>query len=77
MRTTLGTKLALNGVAPQLAQRIMRHSDYRTTLAHYTVLGIVDTAKAINTLPPISNITEKQSCNRLSQQSHLNKRKVV
>jgi len=31
----------------------MRHSDYRTTLAHYTVLGLPDTSKAINTLPQI------------------------
>jgi len=53
MRTTLGTNLAKAGVAPQLAQRIMRHGDYRTTLKHYTVLGLVDTAKAINTLPSI------------------------
>lgn len=51
MRTTLGTNLALSGVKPRLAQRIMRHSDYRTTLAHYTVLGLADIAEAINTLP--------------------------
>src|SRR5690606_22450619 len=31
LRTTLGTKLARAGVAPQIAQRIMRHGDYRTT----------------------------------------------
>ena len=53
MRTTLGTNLARAGVAPQIAQRIMRHGDYRTTLKHYTVLGLVDTAKAINALPSI------------------------
>ena len=53
MRTTLGTNLARAGVAPQLAQRLMRHGDYRTTLKHYTVLGLVDTAKAINALPSI------------------------
>ncbi len=54
MRTTLGTNLARAGVAPQLAQRIMRHCDYRTTLRHYTVLGLTDTAKAIETLPSIA-----------------------
>jgi integrase len=53
LRTTLGTNLARAGVAPQLAQRIMRHSDYRTTLKHYTVLGLADTAKAIEQLPRI------------------------
>ena len=53
MRTTLGTKLARAGVAPQIAQRIMRHADYRTTLKHYTVLGLSDTAAAIMQLPTI------------------------
>ena len=53
LRTTLGTKLARAGVAPQIAQRVMRHSDYRTTLAHYTVLGLTDTAGAVNALDPI------------------------
>ena len=53
LRTTLGTNLARAGVAPQIAQRIMRHADYRTTLKHYTVLGLADTAKAIEELPTI------------------------
>ena len=53
MRTTLGTNLARAGVAPQIAQRIMRHGDYRTTLKHYTVLGLTDTAKAVAELPAI------------------------
>lgn len=53
LRTTLGTQLARAGVAPQVAQRIMRHSDYKTTLQHYTVLGLTDTAGAINRLPDI------------------------
>ena len=52
-RTALGTRLARQGVAPQIAQRIMRHADYRTTLRHYTVLGLVDTARAVNELPSI------------------------
>ncbi len=53
LRTTLGTQLARAGVTPQVAQRIMRHSDYKTTLKHYTVLGLVDTAKAVERLPSI------------------------
>lgn len=53
LRTTLGTQLARAGVAPQIAQRIMRHSDYRTTLRHYTVLGLDDTAKAVAQLPSV------------------------
>lgn len=47
MRTTLGTKLARAGVSPQICQQIMRHSDYQTTLNHYTVLGLQDTTQAI------------------------------
>ncbi len=53
LRTTLGTQLARAGVTPQVAQRIMRHSDYRTTLQHYTVLGLVDTSAAMDRLPGV------------------------
>ena len=60
MRTTLGTRSALQGVAPQLAQRIMRHSDYHTTWQHYTVLGLADTAKAINQLSEIGGTVETE-----------------
>ena len=58
MRTTLGTNLAREGVAPQLAQRIMRHSDYRTTLKHYTVLGLNDLNGAIQRL---GDVTARQT----------------
>lgn len=62
LRTTLGTRLARAGVTPQVAQRIMRHSDYRTTLKHYTVLGLTDTARAIESLPalPVGAGVEQQ-----------------
>ena len=53
LRSTLATQLARQGVAPQVAQRIMRHSDYRTTLAHYTALRTADTIEAINSLPVV------------------------
>ena len=53
LRTTLGTQLARAGVAPQITQRIMRHADFRTTNRHYTVLGLADTAAAIDSLPGI------------------------
>ena len=58
MRTTLGTRLALNGVVPQVAQKIMRHSDYRTTLKHYTVLGIEATSNAIAMIPGIDDLSK-------------------
>ena len=53
MRATLATDLCRAGVEPQYAQRIMRHADYRTTLTHYTILGIADTASAMAKLPGI------------------------
>lgn len=51
LRTTLGTRLARAGVAPQVAQRLMRHADYRTTLQHYTMLSLADTVAAMKRLP--------------------------
>ena len=51
LRGTLGTLLARHGVAPQLAQKIMRHTDYRVTLRHYTTLRVEDTRRAIDSLP--------------------------
>lgn len=51
LRTTLGTQLARAGVAPQVAQKVMRHGDYRTTLRHYTALGLADTVRAVAQLP--------------------------
>jgi len=51
LRATLGTRLARAGVAPQVAQRIMRHADYRTTLKHYTMLSLADTTAAMRLLP--------------------------
>ncbi|MEQ9461102.1 MAG: tyrosine-type recombinase/integrase [Phycisphaeraceae bacterium] len=61
LRTTLGTQLARAGVAPQIAQRIMRHGDYRTTLKHYTVLGLTDTARAIESLDAIRESSSMHS----------------
>lgn len=53
LRTTLGRQLARSGVTPQVAQKIRRHSDYRTTLRHSTVLGLNDTSKAMDKLPGV------------------------
>lgn len=51
LRVTLGTMLARAGVTPQVAQRLLRHADYRTTLQHYTALEIIDVSAALNQLP--------------------------
>ena len=53
LRMTLGTTLARAGVAPQVAQRLMRHSDYKTTMNHYTALGLRDIAQAVESLPRV------------------------
>ena len=72
MRATLGTNLAKAGVVPQIAQQIMRHSDYRTTLSHYTVLGIADTAKAIEQLPTIKSSQREAATGTLDSNPQLN-----
>ncbi len=54
LRTTLGTQLARAGTAPQVAMKIMRHANYQTTLKHYMVLGLADTAAAVGRLPSIA-----------------------
>jgi len=51
LRTTLGTNLARAGVAPQVAQRILRHASFTTTEKHYVTLSLVDSAGAIASLP--------------------------
>jgi integrase len=69
LRTTLGTQLARAGVTPQVAQRIMRHADYRTTLKHYTVLGLTDTTAAMDRLPSIASEKAAQSATGTSDAS--------
>lgn len=53
LRTTLATMLARNGVAPQVAQQVLRHANYKTTQAAYTALHLSDATSAIATLPTI------------------------
>ena len=53
MRMTLATNLARAGVTPQAAQKILRHSDYRTTQKHYEALGLHDAASAMARVPGI------------------------
>lgn len=58
LRGTLGTRLARQGIAPQVAQQLMRHSDYRLTLKHYTHLTLSDAADAMNRLPGVVHAQE-------------------
>ena len=61
LRTTLGTSLARQGVTPQVAQKILRHTDYRLTLRHDTVLGLQDTAEALQRVPRIASATSESA----------------
>jgi integrase len=68
LRSTLATRLARAGVVPQVAQRIMRHSDYSTTLKHYTRLELSDTAKAMAQVPRVgSSNTSPHHCPHQSE----------
>jgi integrase len=51
LRHTLGTNLARRNVAPRVAMEIMRHSDIRLTMNHYTDRSQLPVAEAIATLP--------------------------
>src|SRR5207253_1208900 len=51
LKTTLGTRLARAGVAPQVAKMVLQHSDMRTTLNHYTDLRLSDATIAVLSLP--------------------------
>lgn len=53
LRRTFGTHLAISGVLPQVAQRLMRHSDINLTLKHYTDLKLFDLKGATARLPAI------------------------
>ena len=54
-RHTTATHLAKAGVAPRIAQSIMRHSDIRLTLGTYTDPHLLDTASALDSLPGIKH----------------------
>ena len=45
--------LSQAGVAPRMAQELLRHSDIRLTMNTYTHLQLVDTAGAVEALPEI------------------------
>ncbi len=54
LRTTFGTWLARSGVAPRVAQALMRHSDIRLTMSVYTDPKLLDTAAAVAGLPSVA-----------------------
>jgi integrase len=54
LRTTFGTLLSKSGVAPRVAQRLMRHSDIRLTMQTYTDPKLFDLQGAIASLPSVA-----------------------
>ena len=58
LRHTFCSMLARSGVQPQIAQKLMRHSDVNLTMKHYTHILLDDKKTAIDSLPDI--ISEPQ-----------------
>lgn len=54
LRVTLATRLARQGVPPQVAQRLLRHSTMDMTLRYYTRLGLADDRQHLDAMPGIS-----------------------
>ena len=53
LRHTFATMLSQAGVAPRMAQELLRHSDIRLTMNTYTHLQLADTAGAVEALPDL------------------------
>jgi integrase len=51
LRHTLATNLAIRNIAPRVAMEILRHSDIRLTMNHYTDASLLPLADAIRKLP--------------------------
>jgi integrase len=51
LRTTYCTLMVSTGVAPRVAQELMRHSDIKLTMKNYTDISLLPTAGAIRGLP--------------------------
>ena len=53
LRSSLATRLARQGVSPQICRQVMRHANYEVTLEHYTKLGLSDASGAISCVPRV------------------------
>ncbi|MBK6938808.1 MAG: site-specific integrase [Planctomycetes bacterium] len=63
LRATFATRLARAGVAPQLAKRLLRHSDVKVTLQHYTKLELADLSGAVAKLPSLARKADDATAN--------------
>ncbi len=60
LRHTFGTSLSQNGVSPQIAQRLMRHSDPKLTQNLYTHLLVSDLRTGADKLPDYKLTAEEK-----------------
>lgn len=60
LRHSTATLLSRAGVAPRVAQAILRHADITTTMRTYTHVEIVDRARAVEALPSLEERPEEQ-----------------
>jgi integrase len=60
LRHTFGTLLSKSGVAPRVAQELMRHSDIKLTMKTYTDARLFDPTGAVEKLPSFGVVAEKQ-----------------
>jgi len=54
LRTTYCTMMVSTGVAPRVAQELMRHSDMKLTMKNYTDASLLPTASAVRGLPDLT-----------------------
>jgi integrase len=59
LRMTFNTWLAKAGVAPRIAQELMRHSDIELTTQVYTDPALFDLVTAVEALPPVAKVVAK------------------
>jgi hypothetical protein len=69
LRHTLATNLARWNVAPRVAMQILRHSDIRLTMNHYTDASQLPVAEAIGKLPSFGSVDSDSSNPQLHPQT--------
>ncbi len=65
LRHTYATLLSRAGVAPRVAQMLMRHADLKTTMRTYTHLELLDARRALEALPPVMEPEEETEVEEL------------
>ena len=67
LRKTFITNLTKAGVSPKTAQLLARHCDINLTMNTYTMLGVVDQAAAVETLPAVPGETMTTATSKREQ----------